>query len=92
MVMKSERTGHRLIEMWKAKLGGHRTLEQQLVLTYFEKNVEDLPVDYGDPTSFHKAFRQIDICRKGYQDMIIWSFLSGGESDELWAALEDFYA
>ena len=89
---REERTGAKFVEMYEASLGDNPNLEEQLVLSYFKKNVDDLPVDYRDPTSFHKAFRQVDICRKGYQDMVIWSLMSGGELNTIWKVLEEFYA
>lgn len=92
MVMKKERTGEKLIELFEKYLTEVHTTEQKLLLEYFKENVDDLPVDFDNPTNFHKAFRQIDVCRKGYQDMVIWSILSGGDSEELWKALEEFYA
>ncbi len=51
-----------------------------------------LPVEYDNPTNFHKAFRQTDVCKKGYQDMVIWSLMSGGELNTIWSVLEEFYA
>lgn len=89
---REERTGAKFVEMYEASLGDNPNLEEQLVLSYFKKNVDDLPVDFADPTSFHKAFRQVDICRKGYQDMVIWSLMSGGELNTIWKVLEEFYA
>nr|DAT86108.1 MAG TPA: hypothetical protein [Caudoviricetes sp.] len=89
---REERTGAKFVEMYEASLGDNPNLEEQLVLSYFKKNVDDLPVDYRDPPSFHKAFRQVDICRKGYQDMVIWSLMSGGELNTIWKVLEEFYA
>lgn len=29
----------------------------------------------GDPEYFHKAFRQIDVCKDGHMDMAIWLLL-----------------
>lgn len=92
MVMKSERTGKKFLEMYEASLGENPNLEEQLVLSYFKKNVDDLPVDWDNPTSFHKAFRQVDVCRKGYQDMVIWSIMSGGELKTIWEVLDEFYS
>ncbi|QOI68611.1 hypothetical protein phage621_00034 [Klebsiella phage vB_KpnM_Seu621] len=89
---REERTGAKFVEMYEASLGDNPNLEEQLVLSYFKKNADDLPVDQPDPTSFHKAFRQVDICRKGYQDMVIWSLMSGGELNTIWKVLEEFYA
>lgn len=89
---REERTGAKFVEMYEASLGDNPNLEEQLVLSYFKKNVDDLPVGWSDPTSFHKAFRQVDICRKGYQDMVIWSLMSGGELNTIWKVLEEFYA
>jgi len=89
---REERTGAKFVEMYEASLGDNPNLEEQLVLSYFKKNVDDLPVDWSDPISFHKAFRQVDICRKGYQDMVIWSLMSGGELNTIWKVLEEFYA
>lgn len=94
MVMKSERTGQKFVEMYEKslELGVELpNLEEKLVLKYFQDNVEDLPVDFSDPASFHKAFRQVDVCRKGYQDMVIWSLMSGGELNTIWKVLEEFY-
>lgn len=92
MVMKSERTGQKFVEMYEASLPLIPNMEEQLVLSYFKKNVDYLPVDESNPTSFHKAFRQTDVCKKGYQDMVVWSLMSGGELNTIWKVLEEFYA
>lgn len=89
---REERTGAKFVEMYEARVGSKPTLEEKLMLAYFKENVDDLPVDWGDPTSFHKAFRQTDVCRQGYQDMVIWSLMSGGPSVAIWDVLEEFYA
>lgn len=92
MVMKSERTGQKFVDMYEKSLGENPNLEEQLVLQYFKKNVNYLPVEYDNPTNFHKAFRQTDVCKKGYQDMVVWSLMSGGELNTIWSVLEEFYA
>lgn len=94
MVMKSERTGEALVRMYEKSLEMGVELpnaEEKLLLEYFQNNIDRLPVGSGDPTSFHKAFRQTDVCRKGYQDMVIWSLMSGGELNTIWKVLEEFY-
>lgn len=91
MVMKSERTGQKFVEMYEASLPLIPNLEEKLVLQYFQDNVDNLPVEYDSPAEFHRAFRQIDVCKKGYQDMVIWSLMSGGELNTIWKVLEEFY-
>lgn len=88
---KKERTGEKFVEMYEARIGEYPSLEEQLMLQYFKQNAKNLPVDDGGPTAFHKAFRQYDVCKKGYQDMVIWSLMSGSESSAIWDVLEEFY-
>lgn len=95
MVMKSERTGEKFVRMYEKSLEMGvelPNLEEKLVLQYFQDNADNLPVEYDSPAEFHRAFRQIDVCKKGYQDMVIWSLMSGGKLNTIWKVLEEFYA
>lgn len=92
MVMKSERTGKNLLKLYEHHLVEIPTEEQKLLLKYFTESVDNLPVDKESPLEFCKAFRARKICKEDYQDLIVWSILFAGESNEFWNALEEFYA
>lgn len=91
-MVDNKRTATHLVSKLKDKLSHNPSLEEKLLLKYFEDNVDMLPVEYGCPEGFHKAFRQVDVCKKGYQDMIIWSILSGGDSERIWEVIEEFFS
>lgn len=81
------------VDQYRMAIGSKPTVEQQLLLIYFEENVANLPAfEVNSPTDFHKSFRNVDICKEGYQDMVVWSLLSGHACNKIWDVLEAFYA
>lgn len=51
-----------------------------------EKNISGLIEQDATGYSFHKSFRQLDICDSGHTDMAIWELLS--EATLFWEMLE----
>lgn len=94
MVMKSERTGDWIVNKYWTELmietDDDPSLKQQLLCELLGDNSERLPIWEDNPTAFHRAFRTVDICSSGDDDMLVWVLMTNDKV--IWKVLEEFYA